>query len=197
MLTRTVEYLHQYTLKSAKDYWDAETELSRRFAENTDQFHWSPAGAEALRRAGQVAIEIDALADRARLDLNKEKTKRQILDALGPLCVWPDSGHIRVGCMERIRGVANAHKHGDLDDTHLPITGEDDVLAIGLGYGLDVFSAGKFGSPEVLVREKTGKQLKFLADVPLAIHGWLRFLKLAGVVLPESEYVICGLRLRP
>ena len=102
---------------------------------------------------------------------------------------------MRPGCIERVRGIANAYKHEKLDDQTLPITSASDVLVVGLGVGLEACGVGKFGGVEVIVRDKTGEKWKFLGDAPVAIAAWLQFLNEHGAALPNGPYHVFGLQL--
>jgi len=55
----------------------------------------------------------------------------------------PNSMTPRVGALERVRGVANAYKHQNLNDPKLPISSDADVLVVGSGYGVDGYGVGK------------------------------------------------------
>ncbi|MBN9029105.1 MAG: hypothetical protein J0I23_04810 [Rhizobiales bacterium] len=132
------------------------------------------AALSAIRHASNLAISIDGLGDRAALSLGL--SRREILDNVQPLCLFKPEGVERRGCIERIRGVANAYKHDRLSDQSLPITSSEDVLVVGLGYGLDGFGIGKMGAPEVIVRMKDGIKRKFLGDARCAMNGWRTFL---------------------
>jgi hypothetical protein len=79
----------------------------------------------------------------------------------------------------------------------LPITSASDVLMLGLGYSLEFYGIGKFGGVEVIVRDKSGQQWKFLGDAPAAVGAWLRFLSGHGATLPSGPHQVCGLQLYP
>jgi hypothetical protein len=78
----------------------------------------------------------------------------------------------RDGCLDRVRGIANAYKHHELKDPRSPILSNDDVRAA--GDGLDGYGIGKFGGVEIVINKKGGARPKFLGDVPWAIAGWFR-----------------------
>ena len=106
-------------LSAADDYLAAEDALSAAYAADPTPAAWEAAGWDAKRRAADLAIAIDGLTDRCALDLGRNKPA--IRSAIAKLCVWPGTSLKRVGCMERIRGVANAYKHSQLSDPTLPI----------------------------------------------------------------------------
>src|SRR5258708_38090339 len=167
MLTNTLSHLLNNVIPAARDYEHAEKELSSAFARDPDPQTWTVESQQARRRAAEVAIAIDGLADRAALALDlkpdqvrTDVTSRSTIDDIA-----------RSGCIERICAVANAYKHsGPLRAKH-PINSESDVLATGVGYGIDAFSVGKFSGVEVLVNQKDGSVRKFLGDVPWSIAG--------------------------
>jgi hypothetical protein len=147
-------------------------------------------GQQAKRRAAEVAIAIDGLADRAASALGM--TPDEVRNQVSQLCTL-GTAH-RSGCIDRVCAVANAYKHaGPLRAKH-PITSESDVLATGAGYGLDGFGVGKFSGIEVLVNQKDGTIRKFLADVPWSVAGWFRFLAGHGAAVPAEDYFVCNLR---
>jgi hypothetical protein len=190
MLAGTLKHLLDNALPAARDYERAEEELSAAFARDADPGSWAAEGQHAKRRAAEVAIAIDGLADRAgsALGLTPDDIRAQV----SAHCVV--GGAHRPGCIERVCAVANAYKHaGPLRPKH-PIASDSDVLATGAGYGLDAFGVGKFGGVEVLVNQKDGSIRKFLADVPWAIAGWFRFLGMHGAAIPAEDYVVCNLR---
>jgi len=93
--------------------------------------------------------------------------------------------------------VANAYKHANLSDPNLPISSDEDVLVVALGYGLDGFGVGKYGGVEVIVREKTATSWKYLGDVPVAIAGWFRFLQDTGAPVPDQTFKVCDMQVFP
>ena len=189
MLTDTLNHLLNNVLPAARDYQQAERELSAAFARNNDPQSWTTEGQQAKRRAAEVAIAIDGVADRAAsaLGLPPDQVRAQV----GPYCVIGTAR--RMGCIERVCAVANAYKHaGPLRAKH-PINSESDVLVTGAGYGIDAFGVGKFSGIEVLVTQKNGEVRKFLGDVPWAIAGWFSFLADYGGALPPEDFVVCNL----
>lgn len=196
MLTIAVNWLIHEVLPAAADYAAAERTLSEAYKADKRPAIWEAQARNAKRRAAQLAIAIDGLTDRSADDL--KMTKANIRKEISALCELPGATTIRDGAHDRIRGVANAYKHQKLSDVSLPIDSDDDILVIGLGYGLDGFGVGKFGgAPEVLVRERSGKKLKFLGDAPAAIAAWFRFLAANGAILPPGTHMMWGLQLYP
>src|SRR5215467_10946964 len=152
VLSNTVHHLMTNVLPAARDYEQAEDELSHAFARDADPKTWQQEGQQAKRRAAEVAIAIDGLADRAAaaLGLTPEDVRKQVARR----CVI--GGATRPGSIERVCAVANAYKHPGPLHTRHPITSESDVLATGAGYGIDAFGVGKFSGGEVLVNQKDG-----------------------------------------
>jgi hypothetical protein len=188
MLNSAFNHLLANVIPAAEDYARAETELSAAYDENADPSHWEMAGRHAKRRAAEVALAIDGLADRAANDLGIAPD--DVRNAVAPLCVI--DGTARPGSIERVCAVANAYKHaGPLRNKH-PIASESDILAAGAGFGIDGYSVGKHSGVEVLVTERNGTVRKFLGDVPWAIAGWFQFLAGQGAVLSPDEHRVCG-----
>jgi hypothetical protein len=189
MLSHTSAHLINNVVPAANDYERAENELSGALARNADPQTWIAEGQLAKRRAAEVAIAIDGLADRAAsaLGLTPDAVRAQV--AVRSII----DGSLRSGCIERVCAVANAYKHsGPLRAKH-PISSESDVLATGAGYGIDGYGVGKFSGVEVLVNQKDGSVWKFLGDVPWSIAGWFRFLADRGAPLPAKDCVVCNL----
>ena len=162
MLEAAVDHLEHNVLPAAGEYEAAEKNLS-----STKQGDQSPAARNAKRKASDLATALNGLTDRCDIELGLSKTA--IGDAVSKLCLWPSSGAARDGAWARIRGVATVYKHHVLTNQALPISSDGDVLVVGLGYGLDGFSVGKFGgAPAVLVQEKDGTKYKFMGDVVVA-----------------------------
>jgi hypothetical protein len=69
MLKSALNHLLTNVLPAAQDYDRAENELSAAFTQNPDPVRWATAGQHAKRRAAEVAVAIDGLADRAANDL--------------------------------------------------------------------------------------------------------------------------------
>jgi hypothetical protein len=189
-LNRTCHHLITNVIPAARDYHDAEKALSVAFTiANRDPSKCQTEAATAKRRAAEVAIAIDGLADRAATALGT--TPNEIREDVALLCSV--MGVLRQGCIDRVCAVANAYKHDGLTDKKHPIRSDADVLVVGLGYGLDGYGMGKFNGVEVMVRQTNGEQRKFLADVPYAIAGWFQFLRQHGAALPSLRYTVCGL----
>ena len=196
MLENTVSHLIHNIMPSAADYETAEDALSLAYAADPTPAEWEAAARQAKRRAAELAIAIDGLTDRCAGEL--ACSKNGIRSLVAKLCIWPGTNFDRTDCTERIRGVANAYKHGTLSDPRLPIASEEDVLAVCTLYGMDVYGAGKYGGiPEVIVRDTSGGQWKFLADVPVAIAAWMRFLIGHGAIFPLGSYRVCGVEAHP
>jgi hypothetical protein len=159
MLASAVQHLLHNVLSAALDYLAAEEALSLAYKTNSATGGWEAEARLAKRRAAELAIAIDGLPDRCKQDLALSVI--QIREAVAAICVWPGTALFRVGCLERVRGAANAYKHENLTDPTLPITSDADILVVGLGYGLDAFGVDKFSGVEVLVREISGVSWKF------------------------------------
>jgi hypothetical protein len=69
MLKSVLTHLLTNVIPAAQDYDHAEKALSAAFAENGEAAHWAAAGQHAKRRAAEVAIAVDGLADRAAANL--------------------------------------------------------------------------------------------------------------------------------
>jgi hypothetical protein len=190
VLTDTLAHLLNNVIPAARDYEQAEDELTRAVARDADPSTWVEEAQRAKRRAAEVAIAIDGLADRAAsaLGLTPDEVRTQV----GHRCVI--GGIRRLGCVDRVCAVANAYKHaGPLRAKH-PIDSEADVLATGAGYGIDGYGIGKFSGVEVLVNQKDGTTRKFLGDVPWSIAGWFGFLADHGAPAPTPGCIVCGLQ---
>lgn len=161
MLASAVDHLIHNVLPAAADYAAAERELTAAFKADQDPSAWAKAARKAKRRAAELAIAVDGLTDRVHSELGVSKTS--IRNDVAKLCYWPRSQNLRTGAHDRVRAVAITYKHQNLSDPRLPIASEADVLAVGLGYGLDGFGVGKYGGVEVLVRQRDGDIRKFLA----------------------------------
>jgi hypothetical protein len=189
VLTDTLAHLLNNVIPAARDYEQAEYELTRAVERDADPNSWAEEGQRAKRCAAEVAIAIDGLADRAAsaLSLTADEVRAQVAHR----CVI--SGATRPGCIDRVCAVANAYKHaGPLRPKH-PINSESDVLATGAGYGIDGYGVGKYSGVEVLVNQKDGTTCKFLGDVPWSISGWFRFLADHGAPATTTNYIVCGL----
>jgi hypothetical protein len=187
----TLSHLLVNVLESAREYEHAEEALSRAEASGV----WDNEAKTAKRKAAELAVAIDGLADRAAQE-SKEKIG-DIRKAVSALCILPGSQQLRSESLERVSGVANAYKHSKLDDKRHPIESFESVLTVGLGYGLDGFGVGKFGGVEVITKDKSGESWKFLGDVPTAISAWLRFLVNNGAKAPADPISVCGIQIYP
>lgn len=195
MLGHAVEHLIHNVLPAASDYATAERELTQAYREAHSEQGWESAARTAKRRASELAIAIDGLTDRCTADTGF--TKNSIRRAISELCYWPGGTSLRAGAHDRIRAIANAYKHRTLSDPSLPIASEDDILVVGLGFGLEASGVGKWGGVEVLVQEKSGDRKKFIGDAPVVIGAWFRFLAAQGVTLPSRPIFVCNLQVHP
>jgi hypothetical protein len=191
ILADTLNHLMSNVLAAALEYHAAEGALSR--AHETG--HWDEEAVTAKRKAAELAVAIDGLADRASLESKIAIDKIRV--DVSALCFWPGSNSVRQEAFERVHGVANAYKHSKLyKPTHV-IDSFEDVLTVGLGYGLDGYGVGKFSGVEVLVRDKSGRSWKFLGDVPIVVSAWFRYLGNAGTALPGDTFHVCGIKVHP
>jgi hypothetical protein len=80
MLTETLNHLLNNVLPAARDYERSEEELPAAFGRNADARSWVMEGQQAKRRAAEVAIAIDGLADRAAsaLGLMPDEVRKQV-----------------------------------------------------------------------------------------------------------------------
>lgn len=195
MLDRTVAHFEDNVLPSADEYGAAEEALSVAFISDQSPEAWKSAALLAKRRAAAVAIAIDGLTDRCESELGVSKVS--IRAEISRLCVWPENKVPRTGAHDRVRAVANAYKHGNLNDLSLPLSSEDDVLIIELGFGLDGLGVGKFGGVEVLVRDRCDQLFCFRGDVPVSLGAWFRFLETKGIKFSRDSYKIFGVQVYP
>jgi len=196
ILKNTLDHLTTNVLAAAAEYQAAEylaaeDALSRAHGAGT----WDEEATTVKRKAAELAVAIDGLSDRASLECHSDINN--IRAGVSVLCVWPGSSSVRPEAFERIHGVANAYKHSKLNKPTHVINSFDDVLAVGLGYGLDGYGVGKYGGVEVLVRDKSGTLWKFLGDAPTVINAWFHFLGNSGAALPSGPYRVCGLQVHP
>src|SRR5260370_41886889 len=113
MLQRTLDHLQKNVLPAAYDYDSAEKALSAAFnAAERDLAKCQRESDTAKRRAADVAVAIDGLADRAAVALGS--TPDAVRAQVSALCTIETNR--RVGCIERVCAVANAYKHDDLRD---------------------------------------------------------------------------------
>jgi hypothetical protein len=192
MHKRPLDHLLTNVLPASAEYDKAELHLTAAFdAAGGDETKFRIEANTAKRRAADVAVAIDGLADRAAKALRT--SPNTIREQVSLLCSI--SGMLRTGCLDRVCAIANAYKHDQLDDPKHPINSDDDVLVVGAGYGVDGFGLGKFGGIEVMVHQKDGTNWKFLADVPYSIAGWIAFLKQKGATFPSDRVVVCGMHI--
>jgi len=193
MLPRTSDFLFTFVLPAAADYEAAEDALTQAHRDSPNPELQQKAGELAIRRACEVAVAIDALIDRAALELNiRIPDMRARID---PLCAIET--YLRDGAIVRVSGAANAYKHGNLDANRHPISSDGDVLATSAGYGIDGYGLGKYAGIEVILTLKGGEQRKFIPDVQYAIAGWLRLLKIEGTPLPAAPIMVLGVDVYP
>lgn len=195
MLEAATNHHTHNVLAAANDYYAAEQELTRAYNTDRTPASWEAEARTAKRRAAEIAISIDGLADRCHHELGISLT--EIRNAVSALCVWPGTNAARIGCLPRVRGVANAYKHENLSDPNLPIASDADVLVVGAGYGIDGFGVGKPGGVEVLVRETGGDLRKFSGDAPVAIAAWFKYLAAKGATISGDPVQVCGVQVHP
>jgi len=70
MLDLTVDHLLNDVLPAARDYEEAENALTGAYSADQQPTAWTTAAREAQRKASQLAVAIDGLADRAALELS-------------------------------------------------------------------------------------------------------------------------------
>lgn len=191
VLEKTLSHMMENVLAAAAEYQAAEDDLSEAHRAGS----WEQAGITAKRKASELAVAIDGLSDRASRELNQGIKK--IRESVSALCFWPGSSRVRDEGFERVYGVANAYKHWELTWATHVINSFEDVLAVGLGYGLDGYGVGKFSGVEILVLDKSGKSWKFLGDAPTVVSAWFRFLRDAGAGMPRGAYHVCGIQVYP
>ena len=188
MLQRAIDHFLKHVLPAANDYDSAEKALSDAFsAAGEDQARCQIEADAAKRRAADVAVAIDGLADRAAKALGT--TPNVVRVEVSALCTI--GTNLREGCINRVCAVANVYKHDELRDPKHLIRSDDDVLVVGAGYGIDGFGLGKFSGIEVMVHQTNGEQRKFLADVSYSIAGWVAFFKKHGGQLPAVRRNSC------
>jgi hypothetical protein len=188
VLADTLNHLMSNVLAAASEYQAAEDALSQAHQAGS----WHEKALTARRKAAELAVAIDGLSDRASLESKNAIDK--VRGEVSALCFWPGSNIVRREAFERVHSVANAYKHSKLNKATHVINSFDDVLTVGLGFGLDGFGVGKFSGVEVLVRDKAGTSWKFLGDAPTVICAWFRYLGNAGTVLPNGTHYACGIQ---
>jgi len=188
-LSNTLEHLLHYVLPAAAEYEAGEDSLSRAYTAGAS----TEEAKVAKRKAAELAVAIDGLTDRVILELKTSPEK--VRGAVSKLCVFPGTETLRAEAFERVHSVANVYKHSVLTNKIHVINSFEDVLVVGLGFGLDAFGVGKYGGVEVLVKDKQGRLRKFLGDAPTVINAWFCFLRDSGAVLPQQTYIVCGVQI--
>jgi hypothetical protein len=178
--------LLNHVLAAVGEYDAAEANLSKAHASGK----WDAEATIARWKAAQVSVAIDGLTDRVKEELGPSLD--DIRRNVSALCVWPGGNAVRKQSFDRVYGVANAYKHSTLTKKGHVLNSFEDVLAVGLGYGLDGFGVGKFSGVEVLVKDKGGQMWKFLGDVPAVLNGWCNYLRSKGAALPKQVCRIGG-----
>lgn len=190
MVPRTECHLLNNVLPAAREYEAAELALSEAYALSRNRALCRDEAQCAIRKAGELAIAIDGLTDRRAEEVSL--SKKAIRSAVDLECGFADPPVLRP-CLDRIRAIANAYKHGQLNDPTLPIDNEDAIVAVGSGYGIDGYGVGKYGGPEVLINLRNGQTRKFLGDAPAAILGWVKYLRKQGANLAGHPTTLFGL----
>jgi hypothetical protein len=179
-------------LPAAHEYSSAETALSNAYQQIGNSLAACQTETDsAVRRACEAAVAIDALADRAEVEIGT-MSKAAIRSAVSALTII--GTYHRQGALERVAAAANAYKHGSINANRHPITSFGDVLAVGAGYGVDGYGIGKYSGVEVILNLTNGTQRKFLGDLPYSIAGWFAFLK---AKLAGQPIVVCNLQVYP
>jgi hypothetical protein len=191
VLVDTLSHLIHNVLPAATEYQAAEDALSHAHLAGS----WVRKTETTRRKAAELAVAIDGLSDRAGLETNRSIDS--IRSDVSALCFWPGSKIIRQDAFERVHSVANAYKHSKLTKPKHAINSFEDVLAIGLGFGLDAYGVGKHSGVEVLIRDKSGTFWKFLGDAPTVVSAWFCFLHNSGAALPTETYSVCGVQVHP
>src|SRR5262245_9481794 len=185
MMEPTVALLMAKVIPAARNYHEAEYALTFAFNRYYDESRCRSEADTAKRRATEVAIEIDGLADRAAraLGLTADIVRSQV----GQMSAI--RGVPRDRCVDRVRAVAYAYRH--------PMRFSRDILVVGPGFGIDSYGMGKFSGLEVMVYQEGDTKRKFLADVPHSIAGWFTFLRSHSANLPTSRIIVCGIGVHP
>ena len=191
VLSDTLGHLLNNVLPAVAEYQAAEDNLSsaHTIGPSTEEENM------AKRKAAELAVAIDGLSDRAHLEL--KISLETIRTEISALCVWPGTQTMRPEAFQRIYGVANAYKHSVLTKKMHVINSFDDVLVVGLGFGLDGFDVGKCSGVEVLVKDKQGTSWKFLGDAPTVISAWFRYLHSNNAMIPDQTFKVCGVQVHP
>jgi hypothetical protein len=193
-LPRAKAHLFDSVLPAAAEYFAAEQLLSAAYEANGRDLNRCEVEAKRAKRlAANVAVALDGLADRAAKELNLAID--MVRNQVQPLCRLGTSE--RLGCIMRVRAVADAYKHDQLTNPAHAITSNDDILIVAPGYGIDGYGVGKFGGVELVVDQHNGDRRKFLGDVPAAVRGWLSYMALNGVSILAAEITVCNVKVWP
>jgi hypothetical protein len=111
-----------HVLETAAEYESAEVYLRKAY-ESGD---WNAQATTAKRKAAELAVAIDGLADRVQNDIGIPLDK--IRADVSALCFWHGGNAVRAHSFERVHGVANAYKHSELSKKTRVINSFDDVL---------------------------------------------------------------------
>jgi hypothetical protein len=181
--------LRDYVLPAVAAYETAESTLTDAYKAS----EWEREAKDAKRNAAEVAVAIDGLVDRAREDFSARFD--QIREDVSALCYWPGTNTVREASFARVHSLANAYKHRKLSKPGHVMNSIDDVLTVGLGFGLDGFGVGKYSGVEVLINDKDGKKWKFMGDVSCVLNGWRQYLRNNRAVLPAFPDSIFGIKM--
>ena len=193
MVTQTTAFLFDYVLPAAADYFAAEQALSQAYNATKNLANCQLAANLAIRRACEACVAMDGLTDRAHIETGQSLTA--IRAAIDPLCTI--NGYHRADAFVRVSAAANAYKHSDLSNPRHPISSFGNILAVGLGFGLDGFGIGKYSGVEVILTLSNGQQRKMLGDIPYAARGWLSYLQANGAALPPAPITVCNVAIWP
>ncbi len=190
--TRFVSFLNEDTIIRARAYEAIENEFSKATLLPSEE-SLEEIKKECLRKAKDLAISIDGLAD--RYGLITKQSRAEIIKLVQPYCTMGIGGSLRNDCLNRIRSVAVVHRHGIAHDPSLPIRDESDILYIGSSYGKDAYGVGKYSGEEVFARDASGEEYKFLADSAASIFGWFVFTGKKGLPIVRLEQSVLGIDL--
>ena len=189
-----VKHLVEDVLPRVREYVEAENRLTEAFIRHRSEEHCAAEIADARRKASDLAVAIDGLADRCERD--HMMSRPEALVAVRPLCSYWDGGGT-CPALDVIRAVAVGYKHFSIRDQSLGISTYEQVQARSTGFGQGGFGLGKFGGvPETTVTYNEGDRLeKFLSVVPAALRGWTRFLHSQGVEIPFESMEVFGIEI--
>ena len=114
VLEDAADHLLHNVIAAAADYEAAERDLTSAYLADATPAAWETEARTAKRRAAELAIAIDGLADRCTSELGLSLTV--IRSQVSALCLWPGSGAPRTGALARVMGVANVYKHQNLSN---------------------------------------------------------------------------------